>query len=485
MRRKLMVRTAITFIRLFAAAAMPGSAFAAPGNDAFASATVIDATALPFSDQVDIGTATFEGGEPQYCYFASQTVWYAITPSTTKVLRVSASGSSFSDTILNVYRQTGSGFGGLSNLMCQTFGTTATFTAEGGTTYYVQAGKINGGPGTMNIGVQEIPPPANDNFASATAVGGLPYADTVDATPATNEAGEPTPSCSYTGQPAGTVWYRYTAPSSGSISVTTFGSYATTVFAAYSGSTLGSLAEIACRVQYGRLTIPVQAGQTYSFLVGGLYGVRGAISFQLDVAPQPVASFGMSAGDPSIFDTIQFYNSSYDPGEIGIQSWSWSFGDGASSTAQSPQHRFAVDGDYDVRLSVTTADGRTASQTQAVHVRTHDIAIAKVGVPQTGTVGQSRQITVGLVNTRYAENVQVVLYKSVAGGGWQQVGALTQWVPVRGPSRTTNFAFSYTFAPEDAVLGKITFQAVAVIQGARDAISTDNSYISLSTKVNG
>jgi hypothetical protein len=120
-----------------------------------------------------------------------------------------------------------------------------------------------------------------------------------------------------------------------------------------------------------------------------------------------------------------------------------------------------------------------------VIVKTHDVSIAKVGVPQTGNVGQTRQITVGVVNTRYDDNVQVVLLKSVAGGGWQQVGALTQWVPVRGANRTTNFAFSYTFAPDDAVLGKITFQAVAYVQGARDAIPTDNTYISLPTKVNG
>jgi hypothetical protein len=56
---------------------------------------------------------------------------------------------------------------------------------------------------------------------------------------------------------------------------------------------------------------------------------------------------------------------------------------------------------------------------------------------------------------------------------------------VRGANRTSNFSFSYTFAPEDAVLGKVTFQAVAEIQGAHDAIPTDNTFISLATKVNG
>jgi hypothetical protein len=71
----------------------------------------------------------------------------------------------------------------------------------------------------------------------------------------------------------------------------------------------------------------------------------------------------------------------------------------------------------------------------------------------------------------------------VVGGGWQQVGVLTQYVPVRGTNRTTNFSFDYTFAPEDATLGKVSFQAVASIQGARDAFPTDNTFVSLPTKV--
>jgi hypothetical protein len=132
---------------------------------------------------------------------------------------------------------------------------------------------------------------------------------------------------------------------------------------------------------------------------------------------------------------------------------------------------------------VKTTDGRTASISQNVEVKTHDVTIAKVLVPQTAGVGQSRTITVGLTNGKYPETVQVQLLKSVAGGGWQQVGVLTQYVPVRGANRTTTFDFSYTFAPEDAVLGKISFQAIASLQGARDAIPTDNVFISLPTKV--
>ena len=52
------------------------------------------------------------------------------------------------------------------------------------------------------------------------------------------------------------------------------------------------------------------------------------------------------------------------------------------------------------------------------------------------------------------------LFKSVPGR-FQQVGVLTQSVPVRPGGRTTDFAFSYTFTADDAQVGKVTFKAVA------------------------
>jgi PKD repeat protein len=468
---------------------VPTAASAAPPpNDDFANATTVDPSSLPVSDSITIDEATSEPGEPAPCLgTVAQTAWYKITPSADSVLRV-RTNASFYYQFAAVFEQTGSGLGGLSAISCLVYpwdGSHNTFSVQAAKTYYVQVGSAYPSSGTLGLSLELVPPPANDDFADATVISRLPFSDSVDTSAGSVEPSEPIPSCSYTGQPAGTVWYRYTPPSDGWVSATTFGSYPTTVFAAYSGAALGSLIEIVCRVQYGRLTIPVLAGHTYSFLVGGLYGVRGTIGFQLDVAPNPVAAFGMSIGDPSIYDTIQFYDQSYDPAEVGIQSESWSFGDGATSSNPGccPTHRYAKDGDYTVELDVTTADGRTASTRQLVHVKTHDVTISKVTVPQTASVGQTRSIAVGLTNTRYPETVQVQLLKSVAGGGWQQVGSLTQYVPVRGANRPTSFGFSYTFAPDDATLGKISFQAVATIQGARDAIPTDNGFISLPTTV--
>ena len=79
--------------------------------------------------------------------------------------------------------------------------------------------------------------------------------------------------------------------------------------------------------------------------------------------------------------------------------------------------------------------------------------------------------------------IQVALMRSIAGGDFEQVGQVTQNVPARVGGRTPTFSISYTFAPEDATLGKVTFQAIATILGARDAHAADNTVSALATKV--
>jgi hypothetical protein len=160
----------------------------------------------------------------------------------------------------------------------------------------------------------------------------------------------------------------------------------------------------------------------------------------------------------------------------------WDLGDGTTSTEWTPSHQYAADGDYTVSLTVTTADGRTGSTTRNLQVRTHDVAITKFTVPQSAKAGQTRSVTVDINNTRYPEQVEVQLYKSTAYG-WEWVGSLQMYVPVRPANRTTSFAFSYTFTAQDAELGRINFRAVANIVNARDALPTNNEAISLPTKV--
>lgn len=450
---------------------------AAPANDNFASATVI--SALPFSDSVDITDATIEPGEPLFCAGSSQTVWYSFTPAVNAAVNIAVQGSGFNDTVFTVFQAFGPGFGGLSFMGCRSGAGSFTLVAQAGTTYYVQAAKIFAGAGTLNVNVQAVPPPPNDNFSNATVVPSLPFSNSLDISGASVELGEPTPSCSFStlGQ---TAWYRFTPATSGSITASITNSSFTSILGAYTGSSVASLTQVGCMSFGNPLTFHANAGTAYSFQVGAVGASGGPMTFHLDVAPSPVAIFGWSPQDPSVFDVVAFCDESFDPGNVGFQSFSWDFGDGATTATTSvcPNHQYAKDGDYTVQHSATTQDGRSASTSQVVHVQTHDVSITDISAPQSANAGQTRSITVDIRNNRYPESVQVDLLKSGPGDFFTLVGTNTQSVPVRPANRTTAFTFNYTFTNSDVSVGKVTFEAIANINGARDAFPADNLLLS-------
>ncbi len=451
-----------------------------PPNDNFASAMVI--TSLPFNDPFDMTYATTESNELQYCNSTQKTVWYSYTPSANQVVKVTLSGSS--DGNLVIYQAYGPNITDLNVINCTSWSSllSLTFNANAGTKYYFQVGSIYGYGTTGQLNVETVPPPANDNFANAKVITGLPYDDNTDMTGATRETNEPAPSCGSTSK---TIWYAYTPTQSGMISQQSSGPYNT--IAVYTGSSLTALQQVDCRYRYWYdyrfLTIQANAGTTYYFQLST--DDNTFIPFHLQVVPPPEAYFGYYPYDPTVFDNVYFYNNSWDPAEIGIQSVLWNFGDGTTSTDWSPSHRYAADGNYTVKLTVTTPDGRTASTTGTVQVKTHDVAITKFTVPQSAAAGQTRQLVVGLNSKRFPEQVRVEFYKSVSGG-YAYLGYQDQSVPVRPSNRTTDFQFSYTFTKDDAVMGKVTFRAVATIlpyYEIRDAWPADNESIAPPTKV--
>jgi hypothetical protein len=110
-------------------------------------------------------------------------------------------------------------------------------------------------------------------------------------------------------------------------------------------------------------------------------------------------------------------------------------------------------------------------------VRTHDVSITKVIAPKSANSGQTKAITVAIRNTRYPETVTVDLYKSTPGGDvW--ISSLTLQIPKLSGNKTKLFTFNYMFTSQDAQIGKVTFRAVATINGANDAFPQDNIAIS-------
>jgi PKD repeat protein len=318
-----------------------------------------------------------------------------------------------------------------------------------------------------------IPTLPNDNFGRAQRINTLPIVAPSNLTNATLQGGEPLPTCadrSFTK----TIWFVYTPAANGAV-VAALEGWDQQVLAVYTGGTLRDLSQVACLRAWGSTPITVQAGVTYYFQVGDNYGYGGPITFRLNVAPPVQPSISFSPFEPSIYDMISFNGFANDPLSMSITSYNWNFGDGNRATGQWVTHQYTADGDYPVRLTVRTSDGRVGSTTTTLAVRTRDVYITRIVRPRTAVTGATKRIIVTLGNQRYPQNVRIELLRSVSGG-YTQLGTSTQFVDI---NRTTDFYFSHTFTAADAQIGKVTFKAIATIIDGRDALPADNEFISL------
>jgi hypothetical protein len=346
-----------------------------------------------------------------------------------------------------------------------------------GTTYHVM---VIHDWGNTRLTVDEVRPPANDDFADATPISTVPATAETRLGAATAEPGEPDPSCTTrTGSPS--AWFAFTAPRTESISLKEAGGDYDAILAVYTGDSLGGLTEVRC-VPYGLRVLTVTAGRTYHVQVVNPSPEAIPTVVALAVAPSLKPYLNYSPAGPSTLDTIAFAEQTYDEAGAEITRAEWDFGDGATATGRNVQHRFAADGDYSVRLSVTAADGRTGTVTRTVAVRTHDVRIAAFTVPTRGRTDQTKSITVAVGNQRLPENATVTLYKG-GPGGFVEIARATQYVPAR-PDRTVAFPFNYTFTPEDAAVGRVVFRAVVTLaEGVRDARTVDNEATAPATTV--
>lgn len=157
--------------------------------------------------------------------------------------------------------------------------------------------------------------PANDNFANAATftLSNIPTAATGYNTNASKETGEP----SHAGNSGGrSVWWKFTAPSDGSIILDTKGSIFDTTLGVYTGPALSALTAIASNddvnpgvIQYSTVTFNTMGGTTYYFAVDGFDGDSGSLNLNLSFTPgdnvppiitsQPVSQTATPGGSAS------------------------------------------------------------------------------------------------------------------------------------------------------------------------------------------
>ncbi|MCC5950672.1 MAG: S-layer homology domain-containing protein [Acidimicrobiia bacterium] len=129
---------------------------------------------------------------------------------------------------------------------------------------------------------QDRSSPPNDAFASARTVVGASGSVTGSTVGATAEAGEPSHHPDGTTPPSASIWYRWTAPTTGGFTIDTTGSDSPTILAVYTGERLGELAQVTADAgsdlaPQSRVALDAIAGTTYHLAVDGADGVTGAV----------------------------------------------------------------------------------------------------------------------------------------------------------------------------------------------------------------
>ncbi|MFC0548280.1 PKD domain-containing protein [Kutzneria chonburiensis] len=475
--------TAVAVAAAVSAVLAPGVAHAAtpPANDDFDNATAI--TALPFSTQEDTSAATKASDDPYWCdnFAMVGSVWFRYTATEDGWLRATSAGSDGSR-ILSANTGERDNLSGVDNGCESGANATMAFRATAGTTYYFMVAGYYVAGGVLSFAVDRAAPPANDNFANATPVSTLPQTLQPDLTTGSIEADEPQSTCD-SDRTRPSVWYSYTATGAAT-SVTAkidgFDSFVTV----YSGDSLPALKQVGC-TQYamGATVFRTNPGATSYIRVTGSRSTAPP-TLTLAEAPALDPEFSISPSEPTVYDNISLAAHSWNSFDTPITA-SWDFGDGTSAPAGTDpvHHNYKVDGVYQLTMHASSPDGRTVTKTTPLTVNTHDVGITKFDVPSSARDGQQKSITVHVSNTRYAEKPTVTLYK-FDGNFSTTVGTLTLDVPARARGSVA-FPFAYTFTPDDALVGKVTFRAVVQLPyPVRDARAADNEVIAIATTVN-
>ncbi|MDP9349973.1 MAG: PKD domain-containing protein, partial [Chloroflexota bacterium] len=106
---------------------------------------------------------------------------------------------------------------------------------------------------------------------------------------------------------------------------------------------------------------------TVKLTVTDEHGNADSVTKSLKVTSAPTSAFTVSPAKPVVDTAVQFTDGSSDR-DGPIAAWAWDFGDGATSTAQSPSHTYTKAGTYTAKLTVTNGDGATASTSRTITV---------------------------------------------------------------------------------------------------------------------
>ena len=298
-----------------------------PSNDDFLNATAL--TGGTANDTANSAGATSESGEPSHDGNpAEKSLWWSWTAVESGPVRISTAGSAF-DTVLAIYSGTSiySLVGIASNDDANGgWESQVEFDAVAGTTYRIAVDGYDGASGAVALAVSQSDSPSNDDFANAQTFDTADY-DYASASgssrKATAESGEPAHAGSNASR---SLWWVWTPPHTGSVTINTAGSDFDTVLAVYTGENVNSLAEVASGDDFGSdntssVTFQAVAGTTYRIALDGYRGRSGQYELTLEQVEEGEIYETDFESFPDGFNTLE-----------GFDGWSSSESDSESGT---------------------------------------------------------------------------------------------------------------------------------------------------------
>jgi hypothetical protein len=238
-----------------------------PANDDFINRLSLNGTNISVISST-VG-ATREPLEPNHGDFpGSNSIWYSWTAPAAGTATVTVTGDGFSPTWA-VY--TGSNLGALTDVSDSyiwpwNISSSGTFPVQAGVPFQIAVdGSVQsggGGPaGIVYVSLSFVGLPPNDNFTNRTVISGTSIHVTGNTSGATKEPGEP----DHGGYAGGhSIWWSWTAPADGQVTLDAFGSAVTTIAAVYTGSTVSDLTSVTNGdATYAPLVFACNAGVTY------------------------------------------------------------------------------------------------------------------------------------------------------------------------------------------------------------------------------
>jgi hypothetical protein len=179
----------------------------------------------------------------------------------------------------------------------------------------------------------------DDSFAKATTLEGAWIHLLTNNAPATSAVGEP----NHAGKPGGhSIWWTWTAPSSGVVSISTAGSVFDTLLSVYQGDNLAGLVPVASndnasKSKSSKVRFRAEKGQVYRIAVDGVGGAFGDIT--LDLAYEKAANysallFDLETGDVGGLVTLSLTQAQRYTGRMSIGKFRYAFKGQLSATNQ-------------------------------------------------------------------------------------------------------------------------------------------------------